>query len=199
MARRRWPGIERWVLAHPSAVVSPGATLVGPMLLGPCVRVRDGASIVGPAALGAHTTVHEGALVARSVTWSHCIVGSEAVVDQSVIADQAEVGSRESVFNAIQAPSRRRSLGPAARAAVPADEAAVWPAFPRWADPPVAVAEPPQPAAGVVAAPVSTLLDSLKVVIHGVYPGGTIDAARERAIFMAEWSARNPPHRNPYR
>lgn len=187
------------VLAHPSAVVSPHATLVGPILLAPCVRVRDGATIVGPTALGAHTTVHEGALVARSVTWSHCTIGPEAVVDQSVVADQAEVGSRESLFNAIQAPSRRRSLGPAARATVPEDETAIWPAFPRWADPPAVVPEPPQPAAGAVATPmVSSLLDSLKVVIHGVYPGGTIDAARERAIFMAEWSARNNPHRNRY-
>jgi hypothetical protein len=35
-------------------------------------------------------------------------------------------------------------------------------------------------------------------VIHGVYPGGKIDAARERAIFLAEWSARNPSQRDRY-
>lgn len=186
------------VLSHPSARIEPGATLVGPILLGPSVRVQSGATIVGPTALGAHTQVEAGALVSRVVAWSHCVVGAGAVVDHSVVADQAEIEPGSQVFSAVQAPTRRRSLGPAARAASPADEAAMWPAFPRWAEPPAAVPEPPPLQAVAVAAPAASLLDSLKVVIHGVYPGGKIDAARERAIFMAEWTARKEQQRNRY-
>jgi len=186
------------VLAHPSALVEPGATLVGPVLLGPSVHVRAGATVVGPTALGAHSVVAEGALVARSVAWSHCLVGAGAVVDHSVVADQAEIEPGGQLFSAIQAPTRRRSLGPAGRAALSADEAAMWPAFPRWADPPAVVPEPPKIPAGAVVAPGASLVDSLKVVIHGVYPGGKVDAARERAIFMAEWSARKTQQRNRY-
>lgn len=186
------------VLAHPSAEVSSGATLVGPILLGPSARVEKGATIVGPVALGAHTLVEAGALVSRTVTWSHSVIGREAVVDQCVVADQAEIAPRSAVFHSIQAPARRRSLGATARAAVPADEAALWPAFPKWAQPPAAVPEPPQPAIPALVASQASLLDSVKVVIHGVYPGGKIDAARERAIFLAEWSARNPSLRDRY-
>jgi hypothetical protein len=60
------------------------------------------------------------------------------------------------------------------------------------------VPEPPQPVAAAAPASRSSLLDAVKVVIHGVYPGGKIDAARERAIFLAEWSARNPSLRDRY-
>ena len=185
------------VLAHPSAEVSSGASMVGPILLGPSARVEKGATIVGPVALGAHTLVESGALVSRTVTWSHSVIGREAVVDNSVVADQAVIEPRSSVFHSLQSPTRRRSLGVTARADMPADEAALWPAFPKWADPPAAVPEPPQPALPAAAAR-GSVLDSVKVVIHGVYPRGKIDAARERAIFLAEWSAKNPSVRDRY-
>jgi NDP-sugar pyrophosphorylase family protein len=186
------------VLAHPSAEVDSGAVLLGPILLGPSARVERGATIVGPVALGAHSLVEAGALVSRTVTWSHSVIGREAVVDQCVVADQAVILPRSNVVHSIQAPQRPRSLGAWARAALPADESALWPAFPRWAEPPAVAPEPPQPIPAVPAAADASQLDSLKVVIHGVYPGGKIDAARERAIFLAEWSARHPSLRSRF-
>lgn len=94
-------------LAHPSAWIDGSATLLGPVLLGPGVRVHEGALIVGPTSLGAGTTVGAGAVVARSVLWEHCSVGERAIVDQSVMADYAAVGAGVTLSSAMRGtPSR---------------------------------------------------------------------------------------------
>jgi len=94
-------------LAHPSAWVDGSATLLGPVLLGPGVRVQEGALIVGPASIGAGTTVGAGAVVARSVLWEHCVVGERAIVDQSVMADYSEVGAGVALSSAMRGTPAR--------------------------------------------------------------------------------------------
>lgn len=90
------------MLAHPSAWVDPTATILGPVLLGPDVRIHEGALVVGPACIGAGTVIEAGAVVTRSVLWDHCHVGAQAIVDQSVIADYAAVGSGMTVSSALR-------------------------------------------------------------------------------------------------
>jgi NDP-sugar pyrophosphorylase family protein len=90
------------VLAHPTAWVAPGARLIGPVLLGPSVRVASGATIVGPTSLGADCHVGEDALVSRSVAWRRCRIGVGAVVDGSVLTDEAIVPDRARVYHALR-------------------------------------------------------------------------------------------------
>jgi NDP-sugar pyrophosphorylase family protein len=95
--------------AHPSAVIDETAVIVGPVVIGAGVRVHASATIVGPTCLGAGTVVERAAVVTRSVTWEDCIVGSGAVVDQCLLADNVVVESDTSVSSAVRvyAPEHR--------------------------------------------------------------------------------------------
>jgi len=94
-------------LAHESTRVHPAATLVGPIVLGPNVTVESGAVLVGPLVVGAGGTVGERALVARSVTWSRCVMGAGAVVDTCILTDETTVERGDKVFGAIMTPAHR--------------------------------------------------------------------------------------------
>jgi mannose-1-phosphate guanylyltransferase len=99
-------------LRHPTAWVEPGARLVGPVQLGPGVRVHAGATVIGPTSIGADSTVGRNALVARSVAWSRCVVGEWSVVHGCILGDDAVVPPLTRLFNVVRsqqqnpAPSR---------------------------------------------------------------------------------------------
>jgi NDP-sugar pyrophosphorylase family protein len=82
--------------------VAADAVLVGPVLLGRNVRVMSGATIVGPTSIGDGSIVRSGALVSRSVVWSHCVVGQEAVADRCLLADGAVIEARTHVLGAVK-------------------------------------------------------------------------------------------------
>jgi len=105
------------VLAHPTAWVDPAAKLLGPILLGPWVKVRAGATIVGPASIGAESTIAEGAVVSRSVTWERCAIGDNAFLDACVLADDARVESGGDVFGTVVTSSTPKVKPTAAHAA----------------------------------------------------------------------------------
>lgn len=100
------------MLAHPTSWVDPKATILGPVLLGPDVRIHEGALVVGPASLGAGTVVEAGAVVTRSVLWEHCHISAQAIVDQSVIADYAGVGNGLTVSNALRTTPSPLAVSP---------------------------------------------------------------------------------------
>jgi len=89
------------VLAHSTAWVDPAAKLLGPILLGPGVRVKAGATIVGPASIGADSAIAEGAVVSRSVTWERCVVSENAFLDACVLADDARVERGAELFGSV--------------------------------------------------------------------------------------------------
>lgn len=89
------------VLAHSTAWVDPAARLLGPILLGPGVRVKAGATIVGPASIGADSMIAEGAVVSRSVTWERCLVSENAFLDACVLADDAQVETGADLFGSV--------------------------------------------------------------------------------------------------
>ena len=80
--------------AHPTARLALDAVIVGPVLVGPQVRVDSGATIVGPATIGFGATIGAGAMVSRSAVWRKSVIGAEAVVDRCVVADQAYVAAK---------------------------------------------------------------------------------------------------------
>ena len=89
-------------LHHPTAVVHPTARLVGPVLLGPGVRIEAGAVLVGPMSVGAGSVVGAGALVSRALVWDHCTIGEAAIVDASMLSDHSTVAAAERVYGAVQ-------------------------------------------------------------------------------------------------
>lgn len=95
---------------HPTAWVEAGASLIGPVVLGPGVRIRSSATIVGPTVIGAGTTVGAGATVSRSIIWNNCTIGEHATVDRSFLADDVNVPSASTVTGALRVESPERSL-----------------------------------------------------------------------------------------
>jgi mannose-1-phosphate guanylyltransferase len=89
---------------HRSAMVHPDARIIGPVLLGPGVRVEADAVIVGPTSIGAGTTVQAGAVVARSIIWERCTVGRGARLDASFLGNGEIVRAGERL-------SREQRLG----------------------------------------------------------------------------------------
>jgi NDP-sugar pyrophosphorylase family protein len=98
-------------VVHESTRVDPSARLLGPMLLGPGVSVQSGATLVGPLSLGPGTSVCKGAVVSRSVVWSRCVVGDEALVDRCMLADGARIAPRQPVFAAVRTDESRGREG----------------------------------------------------------------------------------------
>jgi mannose-1-phosphate guanylyltransferase len=90
------------LIAHPTAWVDEGALIIGPVILGPGVRVHASATIVGPTVIGAGTTIGRGATIARSVTWNHCVVGDGALVDHCLLAEHAVVDPEVSVSQTLK-------------------------------------------------------------------------------------------------
>jgi mannose-1-phosphate guanylyltransferase len=89
-------------MQHATARVHAQARLIGPVLLGPGVRVDPGAVIVGPTSIGAGSVVEAGALVSRSLIWQRCTVKRTAVVDASLLSDGCVVPIGEHLFGAVQ-------------------------------------------------------------------------------------------------
>jgi NDP-sugar pyrophosphorylase family protein len=95
--------------AHPTARLALDAVIVGPVLVGPQVRVDSGATIVGPATIGFGATIGAGALVSRSAVWRKSVIGAEAVVDRCVVADQAYVPAKAVLMGTVAAEKAPRS------------------------------------------------------------------------------------------
>jgi NDP-sugar pyrophosphorylase family protein len=110
------------VLQHDSAAVHPTARLLGPVILGPKVSVGADATVIGPATIGAGTTIDSGAVVSRSVLWNRCAIGEGAFVDRSLLADNAVVGARQSLFAAMKVGA----VKPEERPARPGQPALSW-------------------------------------------------------------------------
>jgi NDP-sugar pyrophosphorylase family protein len=89
-------------LVHGSATVAPTARLLGPVLLGPRVKIDEGATLIGPVSIGEDTTIGPEAVVSRSVVWAGCEVGAGAFVDRSLLADHAVVGPHKTVYSAVK-------------------------------------------------------------------------------------------------
>jgi NDP-sugar pyrophosphorylase family protein len=97
-------------LVHHTSTISLGSRLVGPVLIGPHCRVMAGATLVGPTILGAGCLVDPEAVVSRSVAWNRCTVGAQALVDASVLADDARVVAGSRLAGVVHVPPRRREV-----------------------------------------------------------------------------------------
>lgn len=91
---------------HPSAFVHPTARIIGPVLLAQGVRVEENAVIVGPASIGMRSVLARGSIVSRSFIWDDCVIGENASVDSSLLADRVVVVPGDRLKNATQVPDQ---------------------------------------------------------------------------------------------
>ena len=143
--RQSYLGVNRWIvdrmtgqaldgyvrvedgLCHHTARVHPGASLVGPVVVGAHATIEEDVVVIGPTAIGTHTRLEPGAVVTRSVVWDHCVVGRDAVVDTSVLVSRAVVAADSYLCGVVQMPTAGLVAAPEA-----ADVSPLWhlPALP---------------------------------------------------------------------
>jgi bifunctional UDP-N-acetylglucosamine pyrophosphorylase/glucosamine-1-phosphate N-acetyltransferase len=78
--------IDGQVIAE-DAFIAPGATLVGNVYIGSGAKVFPGAAVVGPAYIGSGTIVGNNALVRNSMVLDNCEVGFTTEVARSYVAE----------------------------------------------------------------------------------------------------------------
>ena len=111
-------------LLHSTACIAGDAVLLGPVLVGPGVRIRTGAVVVGPTSIGRDATIERGVLVSRSAVWRRSLIGERAAVDRSILADGSVVAPSERAFRTVKATVRRGQLEKHRTAAHPPSVAA---------------------------------------------------------------------------
>jgi NDP-sugar pyrophosphorylase family protein len=87
---------EHGVLYEGLSVVSPGATVKAPVIMGPGCRIAAGAKIGAGTVLGHGCTIEAGADVDGAVLWNDVYVGQNAVLRNCMIASgsRIEAGAR---------------------------------------------------------------------------------------------------------
>lgn len=115
-------------LCHHSAQIHPGASFVGPVIVGPNVAIGDDVVVVGPTAIGAHCLLASGTVITRSVLWDSCVVGANAVVDASVVVSRAAIAADRYLCGTVELPAAVDQAAPA----VGGDVSPLWslPALP---------------------------------------------------------------------
>lgn len=105
----RVPGTEirPHVWVEEDATVSPQAYLRPPVLIGRGARVEAGVELTGPVVLGANVTVKQGAKIRRSVLWSRCTVGNNAVVEDSLVGSDSLLSSHSTTTGQVLASGSR--------------------------------------------------------------------------------------------
>lgn len=97
---------EAWV--HPAATVDSDARVVGPVLIGPHVRIAGSCTVLGPTVIGAGCVIGPDAVVSRTVMWEDAEVGARACVDRSVLARSATVPEDARVYGLLFDDRRER-------------------------------------------------------------------------------------------
>jgi mannose-1-phosphate guanylyltransferase len=82
------------VWAENGADIHDSAQLVGPVVLGPGVRIERGAHVIGPTVIGAHTVIKAEATVEGTVLWGDNIVEEGALVRSCVVGRGNHIGAK---------------------------------------------------------------------------------------------------------
>lgn len=86
---------------HRGAQVAAGARLIGPVMVGPGTRLEPESIITGPSVLGSGCSVGHQSVVARSVIWDNCRIGTNTTVNQCLVASGAVLGSDATRYGVI--------------------------------------------------------------------------------------------------
>jgi NDP-sugar pyrophosphorylase family protein len=91
-------------LCHETANISPEASFVGPVIVGPRACVMPGATVVGPTSIGAEAVLGPRALVSRSALWSACSIGEDAVADRCILPERCVLRPRARALSQVLEP-----------------------------------------------------------------------------------------------
>ncbi len=76
-----------------TADIHPSAQIVGPVVLGPGVRIGRGASIIGPTVIGAHCTIGTDVTIEGSVLWDRNEIEERCVLRSCVLGRGNHIGA----------------------------------------------------------------------------------------------------------
>jgi mannose-1-phosphate guanylyltransferase len=76
------------------ADINQTAQIVGPVVLGPQVRVGPGARIIGPTVIGARCVIEADAMIEDSVLWEDNVVGEAASLRSCVVGRGNRIGAK---------------------------------------------------------------------------------------------------------
>jgi NDP-sugar pyrophosphorylase family protein len=96
-------------VVHNDALIADDSSLIGPVLVGPGVRIMSGAVVVGPASIGREVVIGRGALLSRSTIWRRSVIGEHAVADRCLMTDDTVLDSNVHVFRSVIANDVRTS------------------------------------------------------------------------------------------
>jgi NDP-sugar pyrophosphorylase family protein len=96
---------DAWV--HSSVRLDASVRLVGPVIIERNCSLEPGVLITGPTIIGDHCHISRGAVISRSVIWSRCDVGAEAILDHCILTDRASVEQKNSLRHLVISPGHR--------------------------------------------------------------------------------------------
>jgi mannose-1-phosphate guanylyltransferase len=86
--------IAERVWAENGAEIHPQAQLVGPIVLGPGVRIGAGAQVIGPTVIGARCEIGANASIEGAVLWDDNVIGEGASLRACVLGHGNRIGAK---------------------------------------------------------------------------------------------------------
>jgi mannose-1-phosphate guanylyltransferase len=81
--------------------IHPSAQLSGKVILGDNCSVARGVRLSGPVVIGSNCTVMEDAVIADSVIWHNVNIGRRAVIKSSILANNCKIGDDSYLIDAV--------------------------------------------------------------------------------------------------
>ena len=76
------------------SVVDPSCNIAGPVLIGRDCRLEKDVHINGPTVIGNRCRIKQGGTIDNSVLWDNIVIGSRAIVANSIVASDANIEDR---------------------------------------------------------------------------------------------------------
>ncbi len=88
-------------ITHIDARIDDSVRLLGPVIIGPGVRLGRGAIVVGPTAIGRDSDIGAYTVVSRSAVWDRARVDDHAQIDRCVVATGGRVAEHAELFHTV--------------------------------------------------------------------------------------------------
>lgn len=89
-------------LVHVTSFLARNARLIGRVIVAPHCVIEQGATVLGPTVIAPDVRIGRDAVVSRTSIWPRCVVGRSAVVDHSILTCgsriEAATGMRDTVY-----------------------------------------------------------------------------------------------------
>jgi mannose-1-phosphate guanylyltransferase len=100
-SRQYVPTLPEEVVIGEKSNIHPTAQIKGPIIIGDCCNIRRDAKLTGPAVIGPGCTILESAVIEESIIWSNVQVGQRVRLRNSVIGDSCHLNIDSTITNSI--------------------------------------------------------------------------------------------------